>query len=591
VTGGSPLLFWGLLAVAVSLAATLAAERVARRLALVAVIRDDRWHRAPVPLLGGAAIAATTTVLLAAAGWGSRDVAILAVVSLGMAVMGLVDDLRPLPPQIKLLVQVMLAAVLMHFGFSLPLTEVPLLDVFITLLWLVGITNAFNLLDNMDGLAATIALIAAGFRVVFLMWDGEQEVALATTILMGAAAGFLLRNFPPASIFMGDAGSLYLGFFLAGLSLTPVVFSRGTIAVLAIPVMLLLIPIFDTSFVTITRLLSGRSPAVGGRDHTSHRLVAVGLSERQTLLCLGSIAALSGLVAAVSYHYGFSYAVGLLMVLMVGVVQLGIYLSRVHVVTGEPGPEARGVIRLIANFQYKRQVATLIMDLVLIVLAYYSAYVLRFEDELGAQSRNLLVSLPAVLIVQLAALAAFGVHRGIWQYTGVHDALRIGKAVTVGTVGIVGAMVFLYRFETFSRSVFVLYWVLLIFGMAATRLSFRMFAEVFRAQRPSARRVLIYGAGAGGELIVRQLISNARLGRVPVGLIDDDRAKHQTRIHGVAVLGDREQIRRIVSSTGATEVIVSSAKIAGSGLSELSATCQELGVSVRRATLELEQAG
>src|SRR2546430_14619275 len=145
----------------------------------------------------------------------------------------------------------------------------------------------------MNGLAATLAIVAAGFRLLFFHWENDQSGLQVSAMFIGAVAGFLARNFPPAKIFMGDTGSLFLGFFLAGLSLGTAerAYSRGVAAVLVIPVLLLLIPIFDTAFVTVTRLSSGRRVTVGGRDHTSHRLVAVGLSERRAVTLLALLAA------------------------------------------------------------------------------------------------------------------------------------------------------------------------------------------------------------------------------------------------------------------------------------------------------------
>ncbi|MBI4610215.1 MAG: undecaprenyl/decaprenyl-phosphate alpha-N-acetylglucosaminyl 1-phosphate transferase, partial [Candidatus Rokubacteria bacterium] len=309
----STLAIWGLVALGLSFGLTLVCERVARRVGLVAAPREDRWHGAPVPLLGGVAIVCATLVPLALSGAGTRDLLVLSLAALSMAAVGLADDIYSLKPQIKLAAQIIVAAALLYSGFLLQVSRVPLLDVFITLVWIVGITNAFNLLDNMDGLAAGVAAIAAGFSLLLSFWDFDSKGALASAVFLGACLGFLVRNFPPARIFMGDAGSYFLGLFLAGLSLVAKFpYSRGITAVMALPVLILLVPIFDTAFVTITRLLSGRPLAVGGRDHTSHRLVAVGVSERGVVLFFYGVAASSGVVALLSYQIGLSYSVVLL---------------------------------------------------------------------------------------------------------------------------------------------------------------------------------------------------------------------------------------------------------------------------------------
>jgi len=572
------------------LALTLLAERVAPRLGVVARPKADRWHRREVPLLGGVAIAAGTTVPLLAAAPGDARVAVLVLAALAMAVIGLVDDVRSLSPQGKLLAQILLAVVLLHFGFELRTTGYAVVDVLVTLVWVVGITNAFNLLDNMDGLSATIALVTVAFRMLFFHWEGDAAGVTACAAFAGAVAGFLVRNHAPARIFMGDAGSLYLGFFLAGLSIgaPQAAYSRGVFAVLVIPVLLLLIPIFDTAFVTLTRMLAGRSPAVGGRDHTSHRLVAVGLSERQTVGLLAAISAAAGGVAVLSYRVGLTEAVVLLALLVIALVLLGVHLGRVRVVHSVEAPEKGTVLRLLADFQYKRQVATLALDVCLILVAYHAAYLIRFEESFGVYRDRLDASLPIVLPVQLVAFAGFGLYRSVWRYTGIADVIRIVKAATVGTMATLVVLIYATRFEGYSRTVFILDWVLLIVLVVGSRASFRLFGEFFRTRPESFARVLVYGAGGGGELLVRELQNNPALERVPVGFIDDDRSKHHTRIHGVPVLGGSESIESILAERGVAEVIVTSAKIGGGQLEQVAEACRRRDVPIRRATLKLE---
>ncbi|MBI3636058.1 MAG: hypothetical protein HY216_07565 [Candidatus Rokubacteria bacterium] len=581
---------FALVAFVLSVALTLGAERLAPRVGLVARPAADRWHRETVPLLGGAAIALATLGPMLIAARGGAAFLVLGLAALGMAAVGLVDDARALSPQIKLLAQIVLATILIHFGFALRLTNYVLLDIFITLVWMVGITNAFNLLDNMDGLSTSIALVAVAFRLLFFSWEGDVVGVRISAAFLGALAGFLVRNFAPAKIFMGDAGSLFIGFFLAALSLARPdgAYSRGVFAVLVIPVLLLLIPIFDTAFVTTTRLLSGRSIAVGGRDHTSHRLVAVGLTERQTVLVLAGVSSAAGGVAMLSYRVGLSEIVLVLSLLVLALVLLGIYLSHIRVVHRQDARQTGAVLRLLADFQYKRQVMTLLLDVCLIVLAYYAAYVIRFEDEFKHYAPTLYASLGIVLLVQLVAFAGFGLYRGIWQYTGVADVVRIVKAATAAVMATTVILLFTQRFTGFSRTVFVLDWLLLVVLIGGSRASFRFFAEVFRPRRKHFGRVLIYGAGDGGELILREILNNPSLERVPIGFIDDDRNKHQTRIHGFPILGGSDRIEDIVSEREIGEVIISSQKIDGDGLGRVRDVCERLGIPVRRASFRLE---
>jgi UDP-GlcNAc:undecaprenyl-phosphate GlcNAc-1-phosphate transferase len=577
-----------LVAFGVSLLLTFIVERLAPRIGAVARPAADRWHRGTVPLMGGIAIVIGTLAPILVFSRANRSLTVLCVAALAMAAIGLADDLRSLSPQLKLLAQIILVGGLLTFGFTLRLTGYKFVDTFITLLWVVGITNAFNLLDNMDGLSTSIAIVAVGFRLFFFQWEGETEGARICAVFMGALTGFLVRNFPPAKIFMGDTGSLFLGFFLSGLSIvtTERAYSRGVAAVLVIPVLLLLIPVFDTAFVTATRLLAGRSIAVGGRDHTSHRLVAIGLSERQTVLLLAALSAAAGGVAVVSYRAGLSQTVVLLALLVLLMVLLGIYLSRVHVVHRVEAPVKGAVFQLLADFMYKRQVMTLVLDTGLILIAYYGAYVIRFEQALPQQLDQVYASLPRVLVIQLVTFGAFGLYRGIWQYTGIADMLRIVKAVTVGIV--LTLVMLVYTQIAFSRSVLILDWLLLVVLLGGSRASFRFFAEMFRPAPKSFQRVLIYGAGDGGELIVREMRNNPALERVPIGFVDDDRNKRQTRIHGLPVFGSGEDVEAVIRERGITEVIVASAKIRGNELEHVKEVCARLDLPVRRASVRLE---
>jgi UDP-GlcNAc:undecaprenyl-phosphate/decaprenyl-phosphate GlcNAc-1-phosphate transferase len=574
----------------ISLLLTRLNETIARRVGLVARPSADRWHTTPVPLMGGVAIVlGTLGPLFAFVRWDSH-VLVLAFAALGVAVVGFADDVYRLNPQAKLLGQILFAVLLLHLHFEFRLTGYPLVDIFVTIFWIVGITNAFNLLDNMDGLAASIAAVVGIFRLVVFSWDGDDVNVCVAAIFVGAVTGFLVRNFPPAKIFMGDTGSLFLGFFLAGLSLAggdrP--YSRSLVAVVVIPVLLMLIPIFDTAFVTATRILAGRRPTVGGRDHTSHRLVAVGLSPRQTVTFLMVISAAAGGLALLSHLVGLTHTIVLLALLLIGLTLLGIYLSWVRVVQ-EVEPSRRGAaLRLLEDFPYKRQVATLLLDVCLIVLAYYAAFIIRFDDEFPRVAPRLYDTLPLVLLVQLTALSALGVYRGIWQYTSLSDSIRIIKAITIAMLAIVVMRMGHEGLAKISRMIFVLDWLVLIVFVTGSRLSFRLFGEMFRPRPPSFQRVLVYGAGGGGAMITREILNNRGLQRTPIGFIDDDRTKHRTRIHGLPVFGGVEQIARVIRERSVGEVIISSRKISGDRLERTARICEGLDVEVRRGLVRFE---
>jgi UDP-GlcNAc:undecaprenyl-phosphate GlcNAc-1-phosphate transferase len=229
-----------------------------------------------------------------------------------------------------------------------------------------------------------------------------------------------------------------------------------------------------------------------------------------------------------------------------------------------------------------------IIDTILIATSYYAAYLLRFEQQASRELPLFVQSLPIVIGSQLAAFGFYRLYQGIWRYTGVRDFLQLVQAVTAGTGLAVVVLVLAYRFEGYSRAVFVLDWMLLIGSAGAARLSFRALGEALRAPSQTGERVLIYGAGDAGVMLLRELRNNPALARQVVGFLDDDRSKHRTLIQRLPVAGGLEQLPQIVESTGATQVIVSSHKVPEARLQDLANVCTALGLSMMRASLRIE---
>ncbi|WP_239489514.1 hypothetical protein [Luteitalea sp. TBR-22] len=578
----------GLLAFLLVVVFTPLVKRIAAQTGMVAVPKADRWHRTHIPLMGGVGIVVASVVAVLVGHPTSMPVWVLLSCATGLAVVGFVDDVRVLKPQTKLFLQIFAAGVMTVVGLQFQFTGIVALDMLITLVWLVGITNALNLLDNMDGLAAGIAAIVAAFRLSFFLADGSAEGVLLSSVLLGACLGFLVFNFNPASIFMGDTGSLFLGFMVAGLSLVggwP--YARGTTLVLVLPVLVVLVPIFDTTFVTVARILAGRPVSQGGRDHTSHRLVALGMSEKQAVLTLYGLAIAGGGIAWFSYRQGLSYGAVLAILLVLGTALLGIFLGRLKVYPEGEAPS--GVALLLADFTYRRQVVTVAVDTVLVVVAYYTAYLLRFEAGFPSEQAVFAQSLPFVLLAQVVAFLVMGTHRGIWRYTGLWDLIRLAQACAAGTVLSVLGVLFLYRFEGFSRAVFVIHGVLLFVLVAATRISFRALDSSLRRDPPDAEPVLVYGAGKGGLLVMREVRENLDLGWRVVGFLDDDVTKHATRVDGVRVIGGLDQLASAIGATGATRVVLATPKLSPERLGALATVCEGLEVSLVQAHLRFER--
>ena len=262
----------------------------------------------PVPYLGGLALAAafTAVVITAVALFGNnandtRLAASVLIPALALGIVGLIDDLKGLGAYSRFAAQTAAGAatatITATAGTRSTLTGNIALDVAITVLWVVGITNALNLIDNMDGLAGSVAGVAAGAFGVIAALNGQWLIAALSFGLAGSCAGFLFHNWRPASIYMGDAGALFLGFVLAAIGVRLELTGQPLILSLAIPVAVLLVPILDTTLVVIDRIRRGKSPFEGGRDHLSHRLVRTGRSIPGSVLTMSAIGLITGGVA------------------------------------------------------------------------------------------------------------------------------------------------------------------------------------------------------------------------------------------------------------------------------------------------------
>jgi UDP-GlcNAc:undecaprenyl-phosphate GlcNAc-1-phosphate transferase len=587
-----------LLAPAASFLFTVLSVPLVRRLAIrcgyVAAPKKDRWHSKPTPTLGGVAFFAGfvgASLLL------SPDLVstlpFFIVITLTF-VIGIYDDLRRINPATKLIGQIISAATAIFFGYSLHFFTWQPLDALLTALWIVGLTNALNLLDNMDGLAGGIALIAALYLAFLFNQNGDTQHAILALALAGAVAGFLLYNFYPASVFMGDAGSLFLGSALALLTVHANGQASNILSLVAVPTCILLVPILDTTLVTVTRLLRGQSIAQGGKDHSSHRLVVLGLSECQSVLLLYLMASIAGGTAVLIKWFSYSLSLAILPLVLIAFTLFTAYLAQVEIVSENDGKLKQAGKRLtvlLTTLTYKRRVLEVVLDLLVISSAYYLAFALRYEFRLNDYLLALfLSSLPIILTATYAAFFFFGVYRGLWRYTGLEDLVRIAQAVACGTLLSMAGLSFVYRFVGYSRMVFIVYGLLLFFGIAGSRLSFRLFGLYLGRRREEKVPVLIYGAGDGGEIVVRECRNNSTVCYRPIGFVDDDPRKQGRTVQGLRIFGGVDKLPEIIQREKIEGCIISSPSILANGHAEqIRSVCLEEGLWVKQLRLEFEE--
>jgi UDP-GlcNAc:undecaprenyl-phosphate/decaprenyl-phosphate GlcNAc-1-phosphate transferase len=532
---------------------------------LGAAPREDRWHDRTTPVLGGIGIFVGiqvgfwAVVAVGAAPASKELVAIIGGISILFAA-GLLDDLFSLGPIPKLAAQFAAAGLVIFNGVTISgLVSNDLLAGVVALVWLVGMTNAFNLLDNMDGLAATLAGIAALFFAIDAVTVHKNHAVLALSLALACScAGFLpfnLRLGKSAAVFMGDSGSQVLGFALASLGLTASWKVAGTtVATLLLPILVLAVPILDTTLVTVVRLLDGRPVYQGGRDHTSHRLVYHGLSEKRAVVLLAVISAgLGG--TSLAYNVLDNIWVTFIGVLLTFalLVQFASVLSDVERSPGFTGD--RGWLRtFVAN---PRRLVESLVDFAVISASFTVAYYLRLQGGGSAYQRHIfLVSLVVVLAVRYLAFIPFGLYRGVWRYAGARDAASIVGAVLASEVLAYLILDATQVWGPFPRSVFVIDAIVCTVLIGASRFWERAFVRGVSSLtgRGDRHRTLIVGAGRGGRSLLRELRETQ--GEQVVGFVDDDPRLSRRRLQGVPVLGGTSEIEAILSRTLPHTVLV-----------------------------------
>jgi len=482
-----------LLPFAAAFLATAVVRLVARKLDFVSRPRASRWSKRIVPLGGGIGIFVGCVVGLGLCGWET-------LIEVGppltlMFVLGLIDDIRGVPPAGKLVVQAMAASAIVSFGCWLP-APAPVIAIPLTVAWIVGLTNSVNFLDNMDGLAAGVVAIAAA---AFALLSGEPQAAatLLALSVAGAASGFLLHNAPPARIFMGDAGSLPLGFLCAVLATRvrpspELPWHAGFLVCLG----LLAIPLFDTALVSLARRRARRSFLLGGRDHSSHRLVALGFSERRAVFALWLLAALAATAVLLSVRAGPAAATLTVAVVAIALALLGVFLVEIAVypVEGPSGEEIAAPEAPSAGLY----ALELFIDITVIAAVWTFAHYLRFQDAGPGVFQDYLritvvPMLPYLISVKIGVLFLLGLHRGIWRSISIDDVFRIFVAASLGTLLIVLQSSFADRLQNLSRMVLVLDWMGTFLAVLATRAAIRAFRRWSTSLSSRVHRVALVG--------------------------------------------------------------------------------------------------
>ncbi|WP_455377762.1 hypothetical protein [Petrachloros mirabilis] len=612
-----------LTAFCLSWALTPLIRRAAFALGAVDMPGERKIHSEPIPRIGGVAIVLSFAVTLAIASgiarlsssgfapaWASWWPLLAggAIVFLG----GLLDDIRPLPAWGKFLVQSAGALTAMWLGLRIDHASLfgsdPIdLGIFalpLTFLWIVGITNAFNLVDGLDGLAAGLGSIAAGTCAALFLLRGDPHDAVILIIILGALLGFLPHNFNPARIYLGDSGSLLIGYILAVSAILGTQKTATTLAVF-VPLLVLGIPIIDTLFSMLRRfkgfagspnhrhqadlesctswLRAVKRMFEADQRHFHHKLLAMGFSHRGAVLTLYTFAAGLSSFALLSVIAEYRNA-GILLLTAVLATVIGISkldYHEMHLV------HVGGLLRWYEQLAVNRRFFLGFLDIVLITAAYWCAVVLKysdsgFTDQVTAWYSH---SFPTVLIVQFLCLYVFGLYRGVWRAMGVGDLVKIAMAVAAAAA-MSFSFVVIRDSPPGTGSFFLIDLLLLGLFTGGIRSAYRFIDHWHQRSVRHGGTALIYGAGRGGQLVLRELMQNSTLGLRPIGFIDDDPSLVNRTIGGVPVLGRSPDVPAILDDKLVTSVLISSNTTEAERLRGVIQACQDRGVTVLVTNLE-----
>ena len=531
------------LACALGAALTFLLIRFSLKLRLVAKPVADRWHKVPTANTGGIGIVIACIVAYLVFGGGAYPY--VAMGGAGIALLGALDDRLQLRPSLKFAGQSIAVLFVMYHGVVFrPLDWAPA-DLLITFLWIAGLTNAFNLIDNMDGLCAGVVVIIATFRCFVAVQSGDPHGTVLAAIVAGGFLGFLFFNYKPAKIFMGDAGSLFAGFTLSALTIAgPIPRTRVFLSAFFYPALTFLYPLFDTMLVSVLRRAAGRPISVGGRDHSSHRLASLGHNEAKVVWIFWFLTAVGASTGWLAYWYPFAVnVVGMLLVC--GVCVFGLFLATLpdYALPVAAFMDSRGLRWVVPTL---RVGVNLLVESLLAGVALLAAFVLRWGDEFaGAYTSQFLISVPIVMASQFAASLLLRTYKIGWRWFGVSDAVRLGQASLLSAALSIAILITL-QLRDYSRGVLILYAVLVCGVNIGLRICLPVLRKLLGAQAAARSRTAILGTVADAAILIRVIEENEDRDLQPVLILETGRAVLRAHMFGVPVFHFAEDARELM---------------------------------------------
>lgn len=592
-------------AAALAFAFTPLVARLAVMIGAVDMPGGRKIHTVPTPRLGGLSVVISIALVLmgsprlSGGRWQlpSHLAMGLALGILPVFLVSIVDDIRSVGVRKKFLAHTLGASVAVAFGISLaPVVHLFGTPIYIgglaaplSVLWIVGVTNAFNIIDGLDGLSTGLALISAASMAALFVLVGQLEMGGVALVLAGALAGFLPYNVHPARLFLGDTGATAIGFCLAAFAIKGgSTLSSGFAALL--PVFILGLPIADT-LITMARRMIGRfENRVGGvfvadRNHLHHRLLALGIDHGRAVVILygtGLLLASAALLSVfLNTRQAAFFVVGLLLAGLVGVKRLG-YDEFAFIRRGT-------VLKVYEIPAVKRGMFVVFVDIVLAVAAAYLAVGLKTDHWSFSLVHPMVLDI-ATTFTPVTVLVFWwsGMYRGSWRVAGLQELTRTCRAVALVTV--LGAtLVELFSSAIYPLSLFGIYGIVSLMLTALLRASYVILQSTQLRASHRGVPVLIYGAGGGGVAAVRELFQNSAAGLRPIGFIDDDARRRGQLVSGLPVFGTERELEGIIRKYSADALVIATDKIPVDRLERAKRSCEQAEVRMFRLEIRVER--
>jgi UDP-GlcNAc:undecaprenyl-phosphate/decaprenyl-phosphate GlcNAc-1-phosphate transferase len=581
---------------------------------------ERKVHSTPTPRLGGVAIFISVFLSLIAFfvldrgliihTWIASKEGLFLLGSLVLVlVIGIWDDIRSLRPGQKFMGQLLLAVLMYFAGFSVTKVStvfgvgffnVGLLDFPITILWIVGVTNAINLIDGLDGLAAGVALIASMTMLPIAFMQGDVGSAILIFLLAGSLLGFLRYNFNPAKIFLGDSGSLFLGFMLAVLSVKSSTKITTGFALL-LPILALGLPIMDTLLSMIRRVLrtvplisSDGKNNVGkfgsmfqpDRGHIHHKLISEGLSHKKAVLVLYLVSCGLGL-AAFAITIVNNFVASLILLALGTAVVMGIRRLRYR----EMAVLQNGTLlplydRPIMN----RESFQVFFDLGFILVSFVLAFlIVESVSTIDPLSRQFFTRISIVATVQLAVFIFSGQYKRTYQFFGIGDSLTFVRTLVLAVfaTGLAEA-IFLSPFTQANFVVLLLDTFFLASMILGMRVSFRALQYISRQNPIKGKRVIIYGADVNGTLMLERMLESNIDSWIPVGFVDDNPLMEGKYVNGYPVFGGHWKLQKLIREKNIREIVLCSEAIQPEVLKRVRKMAKENKVDLKKLRILYE---